>query len=1633
MLQKLIKGDFRLNKSISYLTKIVILISIISLCSFGTLATNSSTIQVNKDSTSTSTLEYAVIHINYSSNTETISTPKIWNKKWNKSRYLGTNQLGAANIDGFLNNDSLKNDIIASFYDPIYDRQELVRINAEGTTIWNKPPGYDPSKSFRPLDDISVGDKKSYIGSDYIFTAQYQGDYSYDYAFAIDASTGSTIFQKSKTNPDNSNTKHGVVEAADLENDNSYGVLWGINNTLTYFDKDGNEVWSHEFTGTTSPIRHLRTSDINNDSKKDVLVATDLRLIVLNDSNQAILMDKAMTGPIKNIIAGDFLGDYKTEIVVANSDSVIVFDNTGQVYWTYTPTNDIVCINEGDFNSDGNSDLGMTTASNAIALNIDNKSIIWDTTVSSNGKNCKVDDMDNDDLSEIVASYGQSVYYIEDNGTITWSQTYPSFITKIISRDLDGDYVKELIFSSSDYSTIRNNELPALYESDIEPVCQLKLDIEPYWKGLFIVDGQYRFKKNFKTEGVINYTVKCNKTGYEPQTYNGSLLITLPTDVIYHKQTDYQDASNNTRYTFAADYRRIDTFESMKANMTFTLENIDTSETATKSCYGINCSVDFFIGTQSGNDLPGGNYTLTIDAVNTTDYHYNAQNTSIHYLEEPKARETDYLAVGETLFDPERANQSSYQDVWQWLYNFEVDSNYSFLYTLTLKNIHKGTMSNIDMYPHPERDISFYFNNINLVEGCESILPNEQCDYVFNISTTDNLNAEIDDITPAKIYWYFNWTNNDLTEKTCGKACTPPLSSIQAFPTRFYVYSMPNISVSPNTINIDESLSQSHYIDVYVNNTGNDKIDLINISDPFPENDDYVKYTSKFESSNNSIWHGSGWEMLSVEDYNILGINITITNYTKAHYSRIINFTTDTVAEDDPWDTIQLDIDVNPELTLNQDVYKSFHHNKDNLFNYSIVSSGNIKVNNVSMHYQEKLLPNSENILPTEWVNFDGNLGTLYEGNEYNVPMNISIPQFTSPGNYSGQFILETKNTPDKRINLTVFVKPEGSWEFVTPLTNYMGEFPLDFNGNVGNITVYNSGNLFLDFYVQRFDSNTNCTETTTGCTQDSDQEKNANYYSLERNATLDIPTYVVQVLTGDMKKIEVMVSTTTSDSEPLYNSTYVKYLTVDYPPTIQKQTTIVSQTEYSKIAQGKEATLSSRISDDLGVDYEWTYFNITMPDGTKLRFDNLTNETIDTRIGAGATLVDLEYNFTQTNQVGNYTFTTITKDNSGHIVEDDFNFTVINETDLDVITENLTVTNVTYINNSVVNLPISVYNIGLVFAYDLNISFSNLPDGWQMLNTSIKKDVVKDGLNEFSTYLDVPEKTTPGLYNFTTNITWQTPNQGKDSYTTFINVTPNHHYQIYKLNNSYDISHDNHNLKPILIHALGNEPISLDISSIGEPEDLTISFTNTTNTSDENLKETYYIEDLAQNATQKIYLDMEADRGAPPGTINREFNITFENAKSIPDKSLEITPNILESHAWNLSQDAISEGGVALLNITYEDLVITSNANVELDMYAFLQGNITDFSNPEYVDPLHNITGDGMKLTDDMFTLNISESMPVSIFYKVPDLNADFKGNITIVETSNASNKEVVTINFRSYKFISRLYNVFPTSVNFT
>ena len=181
----------------------------------------------------------------------------------------------------------------------------------------------------------------------------------------------------------------------------------------------------------------------------------------------------------------------------------------------------------------------------------------------------------------------------------------------------------------------------------------------------------------------------------------------------------------------------------------------------------------------------------------------------------------------------------------------------------------------------------------------------------------------------------------------------------------------------------------------------------------------------------------NGWDKIDIESYAILNITIALDNFTKANYTDTINITTiDFGTGIEIYNKpINLSIIVNPQITIDEERYESFEHNKTSTFYYIINNSGNAKLTNTTIAYYPMTMPQ-------DWINTNNSIGDIVEGNYYNLSINATVPEFQVPGNYTG--ILEINASGEsQKTNLIINVKSDGTWYFM-PEENQTANFSLN-------------------------------------------------------------------------------------------------------------------------------------------------------------------------------------------------------------------------------------------------------------------------------------------------------------------------------------------------------------------------------------------------------------------------------------------------------------------------------------------------------------------------------------------------------------------------------------------------------------
>jgi hypothetical protein len=231
-----------------------------------------------------------------------------------------------------------------------------------------------------PFYAIATGDVDG-DGKDEIVAVSYESESGYDSGviLILDAQTNKLKWKSSGSFMDMIWTGTYDVAISDVDNDGNNEIIVAADETYT------GKIWiidgknhtiksSHLFsTENIGELHALQVNDIDNDGQKELIVASNSTLYVINPTNWSIKWNVAINSTYSTpvIRCADINGDGNKEIIVCKGTIQIV-NSVDHSYWTSTESN-YTNIDLFDFNNDGIPDIVASTSDGHIVV-IDGKS-----------------------------------------------------------------------------------------------------------------------------------------------------------------------------------------------------------------------------------------------------------------------------------------------------------------------------------------------------------------------------------------------------------------------------------------------------------------------------------------------------------------------------------------------------------------------------------------------------------------------------------------------------------------------------------------------------------------------------------------------------------------------------------------------------------------------------------------------------------------------------------------------------------------------------------------------------------------------------------------------------------------------------------------------------------------------------------------------------------------------------------------------------------------------------------------------------------------------------------------------------------------------------------------------------------
>jgi len=1188
-------------------------------------------------------------------------------------------------------------------------------------------------------------------------------------------------------------------------------------------------------------------------------------------------------------------------------------------------------------------------------------------------------------------------------------------------------------------------------------------------------DGNYNY--TLSTTVLGTRTIKVNLTdqngiyGENQTTFD----VWAPTKVNYTTTTDYTKGEN-TEHNITGNYWRTDTDQSIQGLINITVSN--TTYSVSKTCTGqVQCLKTFTIGPTG--DLRGGNYTVNITSSNNSAYYFTNSTQYNTSLEEPATAGT-FNTPTKYIYDFVYGVEYSFLHNLTLNNIGPASMNNATIYNTTLPSKIKSIVmtDNCSEITAPNSSCIVTFNITTTATSSGTATINWQADWTDNNNTpTYLLNSSqviiqgnpvmnvsltsiniTDNLSESKIFYtnvsnignllltnvgankpYSDWMEYTSTKDNgegwdgqywaqiyLGDYHTMMINiTLDNFTEAYYATTInftntqgnleiinlsidvrPNITASTDTITADYNLSSAPILNFYVNATGNCPITNVSVS---LVNNTMPAGWITFNST--GTWQNDNWARINEDTAGLLNITINVTDVTEAIYTGIIYIQTNESISTE----VNLTINVSPLLTTPQAIYIQGPHNNITTYNLQLNSTGSIRLVNLSVSYIDETLPAS-------WVEMTPTfISEIIENMQENIEINITVPEFTDPGNYTGKINISSFNVPDRIINFTIEVLPDGSWYF-TPSNNQTNEFGLGHIGQVANLTVHNIGNIPLNFSIQYGNAgDEDCLTFGTGGTCIDYTHLNApasweqpgatDYIFIAKNSTSVLDIWQDNDDSNQHFNVGIEIEFTNSSATPATNTTYMFFDIVDLPPSFHTFETQVNSTVKDYVEINKQIDFNVIVLDDVddfgvegtkGVNDTETYFNITYP--------NTTTITIN-----AAFVEDLSYsgdkdrfkaNFT-TDTHGNYTLLVYAVDISPtpHPVNSTIYFYVYGNTTVEVSAQEASTTQVSETEGDNVSVSVTINNTGFSTAY--NISITSDAGGWWSENKSIG-NLTESDYNSTSITVQIPANTPPGIYPVTINMTYQHANgsTGTNTTATDITVNANETYSVEGLADSMtfsNIEHGKTNQITFNITGKGNaQTNNILISTSGTPQGITLmlskdntSFNPTVTTS------------VANGTTQIIYLNIIVDLGESPGIVNHEFDINIIHSQ-LNFYYAGLKANILPDNSWNITHtDNITINGVAGQNAVNEDILIFNKGNSPINFIFALAGNATSY----------------MNLLDAAEAVQPQENYTIQLNYTAPDQNNYFFANLTVDDSINPVTN--ISVHFNSLVFELNMLNL--------
>ncbi len=756
-----------------------------------------------------------------------------------------------------------------------------------------------------------------------------------------------------------------------------------------------------------------------------------------------------------------------------------------------------------------------------------------------------------------------------------------------------------------------------------------------------------------------------------------------------------------------------------------------------------------------------------------------------------------------------------------------------------------------------------------------------------------------------------------------------------------------------NSLTIND-LQAGYYViyNITMNNTGSGKAYRLNVSMTQATNPSYITTTTLTQNCTQAFINYTGGNCT-------FSFNITVNEATpQATYYLYFkgNFTNNDITIGTTSEKYAaIAVTGNPTLQ-SADYNISINHSTTGRFSISLNSTGNDNVGSTTVSYLQ-----GGGTLPSSWVAFAPEaFASINLGVKENLSVNITVPTYYAPGNYTGHFDVNTTGSNNISINISVNVPAMHAWT-LTPYnqTNTTG---LSSTGPLLTAYLNNSGNVELNFTIGYTGSFAGASPDP-GTNPATLKVRLGELYNFTPNHS-GSPTSGIWNLN---------ITFTNLSATPTANYTIMNLEAQDQPPVISSQINISPS---NRTDANVQLTINFTVTDDQSqVNAASIHCNFTL---------SSTANVSASAIAGCANCYKCQYTPTQG---GNYTLQVRASDNGGKMQNASRNLTIYGTTSV-LVTTNTTSVSITDVNQSApkyIRFTLYANNTGQGTAKSA-VGFGQEPAGWGSTIANYS-NISNNTRSEANITISIPAGTARGTYYTYAKVNWTNPDNTNSTNTSSTLVEMNvlgNPVVVLPEDFSVDITQNTNTSTIILVNSTGNDQVSsINLTCKGVYcTTFGISF-----------NESYF--NLSAGSSKRVNISISAPAGQAYGPYPIPINAT---ASQTSGDVAVLTVNILHDYSWSLSRSSINLSSVVSSSGS-TSIVIANSGNEQLSF------NFNLTSNATHVLSLGNLTGTILKLSN--YTLNLSYSAPAS--------PGNYYGNLTLNETGN-STAVTIPVEFRVF-----------------